>query len=79
MNTAVEWDRLLERNSDRDGSPCELCEWSQADLMQLITMAEAELTMRHQVQGSGMAPRGAHNPERSGSIPAPATTSSDQP
>lgn len=29
-------------------------------------------------QGSGMAPREAHNLERSGSIPAPATTLADE-
>jgi hypothetical protein len=33
-------------------------------------VAEADERM---TQGSGMVPRGAHNPERSGSIPAPAT------
>lgn len=48
--TAEEWDRLLDHNSDADGSPCELAEWSQTDLMALINAAEAELRRRHSDQ-----------------------------
>lgn len=51
--TSVEWDALLDRNSDLDGSPCELAEWSQADLLALINAAEAELTKRNAVQPEG--------------------------
>lgn len=41
---------LLHRNTDLEGFQTSISEWSQADLLTLINMAEAELARQNQVQ-----------------------------